>query len=79
LLAVPGVALGLVVGGVRALDGLLELGQRRGHVWAGELAQRALAAMSLCELQRVAGIRWLAGTTSRVAYCSAAMTTSARP
>ena len=30
-------------------------------------------------LQRVAGIRWLDGTTSRVACCSAAMTTSARP
>jgi hypothetical protein len=33
-------ALGLVLGGVRSLDGLLELDQRRGHVRAGELAQR---------------------------------------
>jgi hypothetical protein len=38
-----------------------------------------LAAMSLCELQRVAGSRWLAGSTRRVACCSATMTTSARP
>jgi hypothetical protein len=35
--------------------------------------------MSLCELQPVAGMRWLDGRTSRVAYCSAAITTNARP
>jgi hypothetical protein len=58
-----------------ALDGLLELGQRRGDAPAGELAQ--LRGMSLCELQRVAGIRWLDGTTSRAACCSAATTTKA--
>jgi hypothetical protein len=37
---------------------------------------RTSAARSLCELHRVAGIRWLAGTTSRLAHCSAAMTTT---
>ncbi|PTL58881.1 hypothetical protein C7Y72_04045 [Paraconexibacter algicola] len=39
----------------------------------------AFATWSLCELQLVAGVRWLAGTTSRLACCSAAITTRARP
>ncbi|MDP9228455.1 MAG: hypothetical protein M3M99_05310 [Actinomycetota bacterium] len=57
---------------MRAPDSLLELGQRRGDVRAGELAS-AFATMSLWELQRVAAIRWLGGTTRQLASCSAAI------
>ena len=57
---------------MRAPDGLLELGQRRGDVRAGELAS-TFATMSLWELQRVAAIRWLGGTTRQLACCSAAI------
>jgi hypothetical protein len=70
--------LGLVVGGVGARDGLLELGQRRREVRAGQLFER-LGGDVLVRIQRVAGIGWLEGTTSRVACCSAAITISARP
>jgi hypothetical protein len=73
-----GAGLGLVVGGVGALDCLLERARDAGTCGPASFLS-ALAAMFLCELQRVAGIRWLDGTTSRVAYCSAAITTSARP
>jgi hypothetical protein len=77
-LLLAGAGLGLVVGGVRPLDGLLEPRERGGECGPASFLS-ALAARSLCELQRVAGIRWLDGTTSRDAYCSAAITTSARP
>ena len=39
----------------------------------------ALRAWSLCEGQRIGECCWLLGTTSRLAHCSAAITTSARP
>jgi len=61
-----------LVGGVRAPDSLLELGQRRGDVRAGELAS-AFVTMSLWELQRVAAIRWLGGTTRRGSWRAAAV------
>jgi hypothetical protein len=63
---------------VGALDGLLERASDAGTCGPASFLS-ALAARSLRELQRVAGIRWLDGTTSRDAYCSAAITTSARP
>jgi hypothetical protein len=77
-LLLANLGLGLVVGGVGALDGLLELGQRRGTCGPASFFS-ALVAMSGCELQRVAGKRWLEGTTSRVACRSVAITFSARP
>ena len=61
-----------------ALDRLLQLGQRRGRCGPASLCG-AVAARSLCELQRVLGIGWLDWRTSRLAYYSAARTTSARP
>ena len=72
---------GLLGGGVLAvgaLDGALERAQRRREVRAGELAQR-LGGVILVGAPARRMDRWLCGTTSREAYCSAAITTSARP
>jgi hypothetical protein len=68
----------LLVGGVGALTACSSFVREMGTCGPASFLS-ALAAMSLCELQRVAGIRWLDGTTSRVACCSAAITISARP
>jgi hypothetical protein len=48
-----------------------------GKVRSGELAQRFGSHVRV-RAQAAGGHRWLAGTTRRVAYCSAALTTSAR-
>jgi hypothetical protein len=46
---------------------------------AARPAFAALAARFLCDAHWVGWVRWLVGTTSREAYFSAAITTSARP
>jgi hypothetical protein len=57
--------------------------QRAWRATPGHAGRRAWPAPSRrgpCgKLHRVLGVRWLDGTTSRLAYCSAAITTSARP
>jgi hypothetical protein len=70
--------LGLVKLGGRLRDRLFELLQTRRQLRAASFCS-ALAACSLCDGHRLGPQRWLEGTTSRHAYCSAAITTSVRP